>query len=355
MCRFESEYKFIGKIVEKVTMKINRVPLHVANKPVGLESRMLEVTSLLGLESDERVSMVGIYGIGGIGKSTTARAVHNLIADQFEGVCYLAGIRKRSTNHDLAQLQETLLSKILGEKDIIVGDVYRGISIIKRRLQRKKVLLILDNVDNLQQLQVLVGGHDWFGFGSKIIITTRDRHLLATHGIVKVYEVKQLKNEKALELFSWHAFKNKKIDPGYVDIAKRAVSYCHGIPLALEVIGSHFFGKSLDVWKSSLEKYDRVIRKDIHEILKVCYDDLEENEKGIFLDIACFFNSYEIGYVKEILYLHGFHAENGIQKLTDKCLMKIDTNGCVRMHDLIQDMGRETVRQESNIGARKTQ
>jgi L1 cell adhesion molecule like protein len=349
MHRFESEYKFIGKIVEEVSLKINRVPLHVANNPVGLESRMLEVTSLLGLESDERVNMVGIYGIGGIGKSTTARAVHNLIADQFEGVCFLADIRKREINHDLAKLQETLLSEILGEENIKVGDVYRGMSIIKRRLQRKKVLLILDNVDKVQQLQAFVGGHDWFGFGSKIIVTTRDKHLLATHGIVKVYEVKQLKNEKALELFSWHAFKNKKIDPGYVDIAKRAVSYCHGLPLALEVIGSQLFGKSLAVWKSSLDKYERVIRKDIHEILKVSYDDLEEDEKGIFLDIACFFNSYEIRYVKEILYLHGFHAEDGIQELTDKSLMKIDANGCVRMHDLIQDMGREIVRQESPL------
>ncbi|CAJ2662890.1 unnamed protein product [Trifolium pratense] len=345
----ESEYKFIGKIVEEVSIKINRVPLHVANKPVGLESRMLEVTSLLGLESDERVNMVGIYGIGGIGKSTTARAVHNLIADQFEGACYLPDVRERATNHDLAQLQETLLSEILGEKDIKVGDVYRGISIIKRRLRRKKVLLILDNVDKEKQLQVLVGGHDWFGFGSKIIITTRDKHLLATHGIEKVYEVKQLKNEKALELFNWHAFKNKKIDPCYLDIAKRAVSYCHGHPLALEVIGSQLFGKSLAVWKCSLDKYERVLRKDIHVILKVSYDDLEEDDKGIFLDIACFFNSYEIGYVKEILYLHGYHAEDGIQELIDKSLMKIDANGCVRMHDLIQDMGREIVRQESTL------
>ncbi|XP_045819800.1 disease resistance protein Roq1-like isoform X1 [Trifolium pratense] len=345
----ESEYKFIEKIVEEVSIKINRIPLHVANKPVGLESRVLEVTSLLGLESDESVNMVGIYGIGGIGKSTTARAVHNLIADQFEGVCYLADIRERSTNHDLAQLQETLLSEILGEKDIKVGDVHKGISIIKRRLQRKKVLLILDNVNKEKQLQVLAGGHDWFGFGSKIIITTRDKHLLATHGIVKLYEVKQLEDEKALDLFSWHAFENNFFDPGYVDIAKHAVSYCHGLPLALEVIGSQLFGKSLSVWKSSLDKYERVIRKDIHEILKVSYDDLEENEKGIFLDLACFFNSYEICYVKEILYLHGFHVEDGIQELTDKCLMKIDVNGRVRMHDLIQDMGREIVRQESTL------
>jgi len=244
MCRSESEYKFIGKIVEEVSIKINRVPLHVANNPIGLESRILEVTSLLGLESDERVNTVGIYGIGGIGKSTTARAVHNLIADQFESVCFLAGVRERTINQGLAHLQETLLSETLGEKDIKVGDVYRGISIIKRRLQRKKVLLVLDNVDKVEQLQALVGGHDWFGFGSKIIITTRDKHLLAIHGIVKVYEVKQLTNEKALDMFRWHAFKNQQIDPDYVDITKRAVSYCHGLPLALEVIGSHLFGKS---------------------------------------------------------------------------------------------------------------
>ncbi|RHN65892.1 putative TIR domain, winged helix-turn-helix DNA-binding domain-containing protein [Medicago truncatula] len=345
---FESEYKIIEKIVEEVSVKINRVPLHVATNPIGLESQILEVTSLLGLDSNERVSMVGIYGIGGIGKSTTARAVHNLIADQFEGVCFLDDIRKREINHDLARLQEALLSDILGEKDIKVGDVYRGMSIIKRRLQRKKVLLILDNVDKVQQLQAFVG-HGWFGFGSKVIVTTRDKHLLATHGIVKVYEVKQLKSEKALELFSWHAFKNKKIDPCYVDIAKRLVTYCHGLPLALEVIGSHLFGKSLGVWKSSLVKYKGVLRKDIHEILKVSYDDLEEDEKGIFLDIACFFNSYEISYVKELLYLHGFHAEDGIQVLIDKSLMKIDINGCVRMHDLIQSMGREIVRQESTL------
>ncbi|KAL5078191.1 hypothetical protein RYX36_017175 [Vicia faba] len=343
----ESEYKFIGKIVDEISIKINRVHLHVASKPVGLESQMLKVTSLL--ESNERVGMVGIYGIGGIGKSTLARAVHNLVADQFESVCFLADIRQQEAHHGLAHLQETLLSEILGEKDIKVGDVYRGMSIIKRRLQRKKVLLILDNIDREKQLQVLVGEHDWFGFGSKIIITSRDKHLLATHGIVKVYEVQQLNKEKALELFSWHAFKIKKMNSSYVDTAKRAVSYCQGLPLALEVIGSQLFGKSLGVWKSSLDMYEKVIHKDIHDILKVSYDDLEEDIKGVFLDIACFFNSYEIGYVKEILYLHGFHAENGIDELIDKSLMKIDNNGCVRMHDLIQDMGRKIVRQESTL------
>jgi L1 cell adhesion molecule like protein len=170
---------------------------------------------------------------------------------------------------------------------------------------------------------------------------------LSIHEFLKLYEVKQLSHEKSLELFNWHAFRNRKIDPCYGDISNRAVSYAHGLPLALEVIGSHLFDKSLNVWKSALDKYERILHKDILEILKVSYDDLDEDEKGIFLDIACFFNSYEMSYVKEILYLHGFEVENGIQVLTDKSLIKVDGNGCVRMHDLVQDMGREIVRRES--------
>jgi hypothetical protein len=76
---------------------------------------------------------------------------------------------------------------------------------------------------------------------------------------------------------------------------------------------------------------------------------LDEDEKGIFLDIACFFNSYEIGYAKEILYLHGFHAEDGIQVLIGKSLIKIDSSSCVRIHDLIQGKGNEIMRQESTL------
>ncbi|KAK7314156.1 hypothetical protein VNO77_39368 [Canavalia gladiata] len=343
---YELEYKFINKIVDEASKKINRTIVHVADHPVGLESSVVEVMSLLGFGSD--VNMVGIYGIGGIGKTTIARAAYNMIADQFEGLCFLSDIREKAIDkHGLVQLQETLLSDILGEKDIKVGDVNRGIPIIKRRLQQKKILLILDDVDKLVQLKVLAGGYDWFGSGSKIIITTRDKQLLATHGVVKLHEVKQLDAEKACELFSWHAFKKNKVDPSYVHILNRAVFYACGLPLALEVIGSHLFGKSLDECNSALEKYERIPHKEILDILKVSYDGLEENEKGIFLDIACFLNTYNMGFVKQMLHAHGFHAEDGIRVLADKSLIKIDNSDCVRIHDLIQDMGREIVRQES--------
>lgn len=57
-----------------------------------------------------------------------------------------------------------LLSEIVGEKDIKIGSVSKGISIIKHRLQRKKILLILDDANKLEQLRATVGEPNWFGF-----------------------------------------------------------------------------------------------------------------------------------------------------------------------------------------------
>lgn len=104
MGRSESEYKFIKKIVDEASKKINRTPLHVADNPVGLESSVLEVMSLLG--SGSEVSMVGIYGIGGIGKTIISCAVYNKTSDQFEGLCFFVDSREKAIKNGLLQLQE---------------------------------------------------------------------------------------------------------------------------------------------------------------------------------------------------------------------------------------------------------
>ncbi|XP_045810954.1 TMV resistance protein N-like [Trifolium pratense] len=341
------EYKFIGKIIQEVSKKINRRPLHVAKYPVGLESRVQKLNSLLEVESDEGAQMVGIYGMGGLGKTTLACAIYNCIADQFDSLCFLGDIRENSMKRGLVQLQEMLLFELAGEKDLKLCSLNKGIPIIKSRLRGKKILLILDDVNSLEQLKALAGGLDWFGSGSRVIITTRDKHLLHVYGVKRVYEVEGFNCEEALELFVWNAFKSKEVDPSHLDISKKVVLYFNGLPLAVEIIGSDLYGRTILEWKSAIDTYERIPHDNIQEILRVSYDGLKEFEKEIFLDIACFFKGYKLTDVMNILCSgRGFAPDYAIQVLIDKSLIKIDEYS-VRMHDMIEDMGREIVRLES--------
>ncbi|XP_058744206.1 TMV resistance protein N-like [Vicia villosa] len=344
------EYQLIASIFKEVSLKINRTLLHVANYPVGLESRVDKVNSLLNIPSnDVDFHMVGIHGIGGIGKSTVARSVYNSISDKFEGFCcFLEDVRVSSHKYGLLNLQETVLSEILGDKKIRLGNVRNGMSIIQQKLSNKKVLLVLDDVDQKEQLQAIVGSPNWFGSGSIIIITTRDKDLLTHYEVKsKLYEVEELNDKEACELLSWNAFKTDKADPKYTDILNRALCYASRLPLALEVVGSNLFGKGEEECKLILDRYDRIPDKKIQDILRVSVDSLDEDDRDVFLDIACCFGGYKLSDVENILHAHhGSSMRRGIELLIERSLIKLD-DGLVTLHELIQDMGREIVRQES--------
>jgi hypothetical protein len=307
---------------------------------------LLKVISLLDVGSDDGVCVVGVHGTGGMGKSTLAREIYNSIADQFESLCFLHNLRENSAKHGLENIQEMLLFKTIGE-NIKVGDINEGIPIIKHRLQRKKVLLILDDVHELKQLQVLAGGLNWFGPGSRVIITTRNKQLLASHGVDKKYEIDELNGDEALELLRWKALKNKTVESGYEHILECVVTYASGLPLALEVVGSNLFSKHVEEWKSTLDQYKKT-NNDIQTILKVSYDGLEEDEKQVFLDISCCFKGHNVTEVEDILSAHhGECMKYAMSVLVEKSLIKINPRNHVTLHDLIENMGRVIVRQES--------
>ncbi|XP_057446544.1 disease resistance protein RUN1-like isoform X5 [Lotus japonicus] len=342
------EHDFIGKIVKEVLRKINRVALHIADYPVGLESQVEEVLFLMDVGSDDKVHMVGIHGIGGIGKTTLALAVYNSIADHFEGLCFLENVRENSNKHGLPHLQKIFLVDVLEEKEIEITSVGKGISMIQRRLQQKRVLLILDDVNKMEQLQGIIGRSDWFGRGSRVIITTRDKHLLALHGVESTYEVETLNENDAVKLLRWKAFKEDKVRPNYEGMLSRALAYASGLPLALEVIGSNLYGKSIQEWESALEQYEKIPTKKIQQVLEVSFAALEKQEQSVFLDVACCFKGYHLEEVENILNAHHNHCiKYQIVVLVDKSLIKITHSGYVTLHDLIEDMGKEIVRQES--------
>ena len=206
----------------------------------------------------------------------------------------------------------------------------------------KRVLVILDDVDGRRQLDYLAGECEWFGSGSRIIITTRHKDLVAIDGANKSYEPRKLNDEEAIKLFSLYAFKQNVPRENYKNLCENAVKYAQGLPLALAVLGSTLSSKrGIREWESELRKLEKEPNREIYNVLRTSFDGLSRVEGEIFLDIACFFKGKDRDFVSRIL----DDVEGEISNLCERCLITILDNK-IYMHDLIQQMGWEVVREK---------
>ena len=139
-----TEFEFIQEIVEEISnFKLNRMPLFVAQFPVGINSRVEAIILQLEIGSDD-VRMLGMYGPGGVGKTTIAKAVYNKIFDHFEGSSFLENVKDRSLPFDgIIQLQEILLCEALGNRQLKVCSESKRTIAIENILRNKRILLIL--------------------------------------------------------------------------------------------------------------------------------------------------------------------------------------------------------------------
>ncbi|XP_062103966.1 disease resistance protein RPV1-like [Humulus lupulus] len=181
-CSIRLESKLVKMIIDDVLH--TRIPSNLNVSIYSLRHDVFhEYVSILG--SDD-VVMVGIVGEAKMGKTMMAKAIYDGLVEPFDGSSFLIGVRKKSKElNGMVQLQEKLLFDILGERITLASET-RGVDAIRERLYQKKVLIVLDDVDDLSQLFALVGSRKWFGLGSKIIITSTNLPLLC------IFEVDQL-------------------------------------------------------------------------------------------------------------------------------------------------------------------
>ncbi|XP_039169179.1 TMV resistance protein N-like [Eucalyptus grandis] len=186
-----------------------------------------------------------------------------------------------------------------------IKDVDHGITMIKRTLSNKEVLIVLDDLDKKEQLENLAGKSDWFCSGSRIIITTRDESVLMAQvgvfgkevlnqpkGIFR-YEVCEMRFDLALHLFYKHAFRSDYAPEEYGALSTEIVRTVGMLPLAITVIGSNLFdwGKDLEhsdkreVWDETLKKLKEGPFQDVQDTLMISYKRLEDKHREIFLGI----------------------------------------------------------------------
>ncbi|XP_043723296.1 disease resistance protein L6-like isoform X2 [Telopea speciosissima] len=341
------EGKLIKTVVKTVGSTLNKRPLSISNNLVGIQLRIKEMLILLDIESNDR-KIVGIHGLGGIGKTTIARAVYNTVFHHFEGCSFIANIRETAQQYNgLVHLQKQLIFDILKQENQDISSVDDGIIVIQQRFCAKKVLIVLDDVDQNIQVKSLVGDHKWFDVGSKIIITSRDKQILCVQEADEIYEPKVMNSDDSLELFSRHAFIRDQPLEDYLDLSKAMVKTTGGLPLALQVIGSSLYLKGKVVWEGMLKKLQKVPNYDVMERLKISYEALDDEEQQMFLDTACFFNGMDKEIVCHIWDGCGFFSQVELDALCVRCLVTISEKGELGMHDLLRDLGRYIVCQKN--------
>ncbi|XP_023635160.1 disease resistance-like protein DSC2 isoform X2 [Capsella rubella] len=337
------EATMVRKIVEDISRRKAMMHKIDFRNIVGVDTHMEGLTSLLDMDSNnDEVRMIGIWGMGGIGKTAIAKCLYDQLSSHFTTRYFTEDIKGIYKDLDLLHLQNKLLYNTLGD-DITPWSVEAGREVIATRLGNHKVLLVLDGVDNLVQIHALAKETRWFGCGSRIIITTRDRGMLNSCGVKAIYGVQCLDDMDSLQMFKQIAFEGGSPSAEFDDLSIRAAQLAHGLPSAIQAYALFLRGRanSPEEWEEAVCGLESTPDENIMEILKISYEGLAKPHQNAFLHVACLFNGDTYRRVTSLLVLSRRESNLWMRVLAEKSLINITSNGFVILHKLVEQMGRE--------------
>ncbi|KAL0877945.1 hypothetical protein Bca101_027651 [Brassica carinata] len=322
----EDEASMVEEIVEGISNQL------LAMKPVdfsnilGMNIHMERLSPLLSMESGNEVHMIGIWGMGGIGKTTLAKCLFDRFSRGFPARCFLENVSKIHRTHGVSYLTRFLSATLgLSEKKMKFPGAELGPHELKSRLENR--------------------------ISSRIIITTRDKGLLNSYGVRTVYEVKCLDTDDSLQIFNQLAFEGGHPPSDCYDkLSVRASMLAQGLPSAVEAYGL-FFRRliSLEEWEDALCRFERTPHTNVVEVLKISYDGLEEADKRVFLHVECLFSGETLRRTVTLLNDDELQGSLGVRMLAEKSLIEITDDGYIKMHFLVEQTAREIERQESLV------
>ncbi|KAK8621351.1 hypothetical protein V6N13_067786 [Hibiscus sabdariffa] len=332
--------QYIEDVVQYVVEKLNCKSRSFSDELIGIDDPKKTILKLI---EEENSRVIGLWGMSGIGKTTLADAVYNEISPTFPARYFLGDVREKIEKQGKQSLRNKLLSKLLNMKTRI--DTPSLSTFALQRLNNIKVIVVLDDVNDSDQIDYM--GVKDFGAGSKIIITSRDRQVLKNGGTDKIHQVEKLTDNDSLQLFSTFAFKLLNPTPDFRDLSNKFLGYAQGNPLALQVLGSKLYAKSREEWEDEVDKLNEYAQPKLVHILRRSFDELDDSEKNIFLDIACFLKGESRNNIEEILSCLYKGVVCGISNLLDKCLLHINSYRRISMHDMLEEMAKDIVRRGS--------
>nr|XP_043638302.1 probable disease resistance protein At4g27220 [Erigeron canadensis] len=290
---------------------------------------------------DDSIQITGIYGLGGVGKTTLALEV-------------AARFKKTSMFVDVAFT--TISQKVDVEK--IKKDIEYA---TKRIMKGDNILIILDDVWeklNLEELCIPCGSEY---MNCKILLTSRDRKVCKNMNAQSIIYVDPLPTAEAWILFKRVVGEKVETDANLNPVALKVVEECGGLPLLIQAIGNALKDENIESWNWALTQLQKHVPLDIDEEilksfthLKLSYDYLKSEEaKSCFLLCSLWEEDFNVSLEDLVFYGVGLEKFNDLDSIEDArgrvrnavntltssgLLLNSKQEGCTKMHDVVRDV-----------------
>ncbi|KAH9688951.1 AAA domain-containing protein [Citrus sinensis] len=254
----ETEMKAIVELREEAG-KFDRISYRTVPEEIWLkshkgyesfESRLSTLKAIQNALSDLNVSIIGVYGMAGIGKTTLVKEVARKVKEDklFDQVAFSVV----SQNPNIKMIQRDITEKL----DLVFCEEVesrRANRLYERLKGEKKILIVLDNIwkhVDLESVGIPFGDEHK---GCKVLLTARHRNVLLSMGSKDNFLIGNLNEEEAWRLFKTMAgddVENRRLKSTVTDVAKA----CGGLPIALTTIGRAMRDKSVLEWKNALRE-----------------------------------------------------------------------------------------------------
>ncbi|PRQ35459.1 putative toll-like receptor, P-loop containing nucleoside triphosphate hydrolase [Rosa chinensis] len=358
---FQTERDLVEAIVDAVGSKVRPIETEFIISSIHFEpfeATREAMDKVMEALKDENITIIGVYGIGGVGKSTMVE--HVGLEAQKKRLFPQVILARISPEPNVWNIQGTL-ADMLGLKLVDETVIGRARTLRKKITSGDRILIILDNI--WEGIELTSIGIPRFNelkrCNSKVLLTTRKRDVCYRMQCQASIRLNTLTEQDSWKLFAKEARNSFKTSTFY-NKARQVSGECGGLPVALKAVAKALGDKELDEWNKAAERL-KVSQpphpedeKVVFECIKLSYDYLKSDvSKSCFLLCCLFPEDYDIKIEDLLKYGigKGLFEESNMQNARDTIHTIIESlkdssllldakgiKGCVRMHDVIRDV-----------------